>query len=164
VYGDSPPQQCVDEAFLAALRDQLPRLCSLPDSFILYTPMSILLKMESNAMKRSSGDKARSAEDRLMANMNKLGSAGSDNRNSSLHPCRFMAAPICSAQQLWLAAREAIGTSGIPAVGSYDMAAIGLAGYMTARGWMELHLPLLAALQHRQHGHQGDRNQEDLPQ
>jgi hypothetical protein len=86
--------------------------------------MSILLKMESNAMKRSSGDKARSAEDRLMTNMDKLGStiiqvsAGSDNRSSSLHPCHFMAAPTCSAQQLWLAAREAIGTSGIPAVGS----------------------------------------------
>jgi hypothetical protein len=152
VYGDSPPQQCVDQAFLAALRDQLPNLCSLPDSFILSTPMSVLLKMESNAMKRSSGDKARSAEDRLMANMDKLGStiiqvnAGQDNRSSSLHPCRFMAAPTCSAQQLWLAAREAIGTAGIPAVGSYDMAAIGLAGYVTARGWMELHNPASTSL------------------
>jgi hypothetical protein len=77
----------VDISYLEAMREQLPSLAGFPDSFILRTPMQTLLKMESNAMKRSSINRARNVEDKLMFNMDLISSsklevkAGQDDRN-----------------------------------------------------------------------------------
>jgi len=138
---------CVDADFLDALREQLPHLANFPDAFILRTPMAVLLKMESNAMKRSSVDKSRNVDDKLAANMDLLASArlevkeGWDDRNSHLHPCRFLPAPVCSAKQLWREAREVWGPCGPPPVSCFDVAAVGIAGYITNRGWVEVQNP-----------------------
>jgi hypothetical protein len=58
-----------------------------------------------------------------------------------LHRGRFLGGAGCSAAKLWLAAKEAWGSTAPPPIGSYDMAAIGLAGYVSSRGWVELSNP-----------------------
>jgi hypothetical protein len=67
--------------------------------------------------------------------------AGQDNRWTVLHPARFLPGAACSAAKLWLAAREVIGLTGPPPLGNYDLAAVGLGGCVTSKGWLELHNP-----------------------
>ena len=130
---------------LPILRDHFPHLSSLPDSFFLSTPMEVLTKMESNAMKKLSLEKGKNLEDKILANQDTmvpiLVKEGFCNRREALHPARFLPAPICSAQELWLQAREVIGPAGIPPVANYDLASVGLSGYVTTRGWVEIHNP-----------------------
>jgi hypothetical protein len=66
---------------------------------------------------------------------------GQDNRLSILHPGRFLGGAGCSAAKLWLAAKEVMGSTVPPPVGCYDMGAIGLAGYVSSKGWAELSNP-----------------------
>ena len=72
--------------------------------------------------------------------------AGQDDRNENFHPCRFLPAPICAAKELWLYTREVLGPAGLPPVSCFDMAAVGLAGYVTSRSWIEIHNPGSASL------------------
>jgi hypothetical protein len=58
-----------------------------------------------------------------------------------LHSGRFLGGAACSAAKLWLAAREALGQTLPPPVGSYDMGSIGLAGYVSSKGWIEASNP-----------------------
>lgn len=67
--------------------------------------------------------------------------AGPDDRTSVFHPARFMGGMACLAQKMWLGAREEHGLEGILPLANYDMAASGLGGCVTARGWQELHNP-----------------------
>ena len=64
---------------------------------------------------------------------------GSDNRWSVLHPARFLPGAGCSTIRLWLSARDHLGLKGYPAIGNYDRGSVGLAGYVSAKGWIELH-------------------------
>jgi hypothetical protein len=64
--------------------------------------------------------------------------AGQDDRWARLHEARFLAGAGCSATKLWLSARELIGLNGQPPISTYDMQAVGLAGFVTVRGWCEL--------------------------
>jgi hypothetical protein len=74
--------------------------------------------MESNAMKRSSINRARKLEDKLTFNMDLISisklevKASKDDRNENLHPCSFLPTPICAAKELWLHAREVLGPAG----------------------------------------------------
>ncbi len=142
-----PNPDRVDRANLLAFRAQIPNLSSLTDDFILNTSMVLLLKMESNSMKRGSADKARNIEERLMTNQDNLAITsiaipeGWDDRRLNLHSSRFIPPAVCSAAELWLAARDVIGPTGLPPVSSFDMASVGLAGYATPRGWAEMHNP-----------------------
>ncbi len=147
---DSPASDSgayIEVGLLPALRAQLPNLEGLPDTFILRTPMAVLLKMESNAMKRSSADRSKNVEDRLLANTEKLASchtqvaAGMDNRRNVLHPSRFMGGPLCPLQDLFLEGRRVIGPSGQEPVSGFDMAAVGMPGMVTPRGWVEIQNP-----------------------
>ena len=56
----------------------------------------------------------------------------------------------CTAVKTWLRAREVMGRGGHAAISTYDMGAMGLAGYVTARGWLELHDPGSSNLSIRQ--------------
>ncbi len=67
--------------------------------------------------------------------------AGHDDRWTRLHEARFLAGAGCSATKLWLTAREAIGLNGHPPISTYDMQTVGLAGFVTARGWCEIANP-----------------------
>ena len=76
--------------------------------------------------------------------------AGRDNRWNHLHSARFLGGAACSATKLWLAAKACIDESGHPALGSYDMGAVGMAGHVSPRGWQELHNPQSSRISIRQ--------------
>jgi hypothetical protein len=109
--------------------------------------METLLKIETTSIKIREMDRVRDADDKLSSNKMALASttidvkAGPDNRWTVLHPARFLPGAACSAAKLWLAAREAIGLTGPPPVGNYDLSAVGLGGCVTSKGWIELHNP-----------------------
>jgi hypothetical protein len=62
-----------------------------------------------------------------------------DNRWDRLHGTHFVLGASCSASVLCLKAREAIGLNGHELVKNYDMASIGLGGFDSNIGWLELH-------------------------
>jgi len=123
----------------------------MPAEFFTNTTSDVLAKLESIALKRSLLNKGRNAEERLVANQEAVQplavEAGSCDRQLGLHKFRFAAPVICTAQEEWLQARAALGPTGLPPLACYDMAAIGLAGCVTSRGWIELHNPGSQALQ-----------------
>jgi hypothetical protein len=135
------------EADVKILRDKHVFLRDFSDVFIKNTPIGDLMKIESTAMKARELERAKDAEDKLAINKMALAStytnvgAGRDNRWSALHEGRFLGGACCSTAKLWLAAREKLGLSFPPPVGNYDMGSIGLAGYVSAKGWTELANP-----------------------
>ena len=139
---------------LASFKMEIPHLVASgkQDSFLLGVKIAILLKMESNHLKRASQDRGRSVEDILTRNQEAIASntipvaAGYDDRQSTLHAARFLPGPICSAQELWLQARKILGSSGHPPVAAFDLASVGLAGHITAKGFAALQDPSSAAL------------------
>ena len=103
--------------------------------------------MESTSIKLREIERSRDADDKLAANRATLGTspksipAGLDDRWSTLHEGRFLPGAGCSAAKLWLKARDLLGLAGAPPLGNYDMAAVGLGGFVSARGWVELANP-----------------------
>jgi hypothetical protein len=83
-------------------------------------------------MKQSSIDRARNVDDKLTFNMDLIISsklevkAGQDDRKKNLHPCRFLPAPVCTAKELWLHAREVLGPAGLLPGSCFNMADFGL--------------------------------------
>ena len=105
------------------------------------------MNLEKASMKRGQAEKFKDAEDKLTSNRQDLGltatdvKAGIDDRWARLHDGRFLGGAGCSATTLWLTARERIELEGHPPISTYDMACMGLAGYITSRGWIELANP-----------------------
>ncbi len=132
---------------LQVLKDKFPFLTEFSDSFLANTPLADLLKMGTTEMKLSVMDKGKDADDRLSSNKMALAStfttvdSGKDNRWNTLHSARYLAGAGVSATKMWINARKAIGLRGHPPIGNYDMTSIGLAGLVTAKGWIELHDP-----------------------
>jgi len=137
----------LEEGDIKALRDKFPFLKDFSDNFIRSTKYSELLKTETTAIKISEFEKGRAASSRLAANRDKLQSSyvtvkeGRDNRWDKLHEGRFLAGAGCLASKLWLRARKVIGSGGQAPIGTYDMNSIGLGGFVSKRGWVELHDP-----------------------
>jgi hypothetical protein len=117
------------------------------DQFIRTTPLEVLLKTETTAMKLKDMEKNRSYGTRLSNNRDELVSTfydiqrGQDNRWSTLHEARFLPGACCTATQLWARAREVLGNTVHPAISTYDMNAIGLGGFVSKRGWIEIQDP-----------------------
>jgi hypothetical protein len=126
---------------LASLRQKFPFLADFSDHFVRSRPMESLLKIETTSMKMRELERARDTDDKLSTNKLALAqnitnvAAGPDNRWTVLHPARYLPGAACSAAKQWLAAREVIGLTGHPPVGNYDMSAVGLAGFVTSKGW-----------------------------
>jgi hypothetical protein len=82
--------------------------------------------------------------DRLAANKSALHSkfydvpAGRDNRWTDLHPARFLPGAAATATNQFIRAREVTGLTSPPALGCYDMTSVGMGGFVTSKGWMEL--------------------------
>ena len=135
------------EAGLENLKRKFSFLSEYSDEFIKSTGVDVLIKAETASRKLIKMDKDRKAEDKLFQNREALSSssvpvvAGSDNRLDIIHPARFLPGATCSATNIWLMARKAIGSSGHQPLSTYDMASIGLGGSVTAKGWVELHNP-----------------------
>jgi hypothetical protein len=114
------------------------------DQFIQTTPLDVLLKTETTAMKLKDLERNRSSGTRLSNNRDELPTtfysvpAGRDNRWDTLHEARFLPGACCSAGQLWTRAREVLGDKVFPAVSTYNMNAVGLGGFVLRRVWPEL--------------------------
>jgi hypothetical protein len=109
--------------------------------------MEALMKIETTSIKIRDLERTRDVDDRLCSNKLALEEtvakvmAGIDNRTTHLHEGRFLAGAACTAVKLYKRARQVVGLSGHAAVCSYDMAAVGLSGYVTSRGWIEMANP-----------------------
>jgi hypothetical protein len=129
---------------IASLRRKFSFLKDFSDQFIQTTPLDVLPKMETTAMKLKDLERSRSSGTRLSNNRDQLSTTfysvpqGRDNRWDILHEARFLPGACCSAGQLWNRAREVLGDRVFPAVRTYDMNAVGLGGFVSRRGWLEL--------------------------
>jgi hypothetical protein len=141
----APRSSSITDDDISSLRRKHAFLADFSDEFIRGTPIGDLMKIESTALKMKEMERSKDADDRLAANKAALAttfsevSASRDNRWSVLHEGRFLGGAGCSAVRLWLTARDKVGLTGHPPIGSSDMGAVGLAGYVSARGWTELH-------------------------
>ena len=145
----------LSEADLLILRSRLPNLAGISDQFLQTTSLADLTALNGLNPVAQAAPSAPSPSDhgRIMsASLAALTAtptmlpAGIDDRLQNLHPARFLAGPACDAGQLWLAAKAAIGPTGLIPIASYDMEKIGLSGCVTARGWFELHDPASTSL------------------
>ena len=132
---------------LAVLKLRFPRLKEFLDEFLQARSMDELLKIESTCMKLKDAERRGDVEEKLSMNKQNLEvssvtlAAGSDNRWSVLHRGRFLAGAACSTKKLWLSAREVIDVTGHNPVANYDMASVGLGGFVTSKGWLEIANP-----------------------
>jgi hypothetical protein len=137
---------------LATMRDKFPFLRDFSDGFLGANKPETLIKMEATHLKMRELERQKDAEDRLAANRSALGSnpttvrEGLDDRWNILHPGRFLPGAACSAAKLWLKARKSIGLSGTAPLGNFDMSCVGLGGFVTAKGWVELANPSSARM------------------
>jgi hypothetical protein len=134
-------------ADLIILKERFPHLADFSDEFLQERTTDELLRIESTSMKLKDAERCRDVEDRLHANKSALATKlttvaeGTDNRWSILHPARFLGGAACSAQQLWPTARAVIGLTGHPPLSNYDLTSVGLGGFVTSKGWLELGNP-----------------------
>ena len=140
------------DADIEVLRGKFPILRELSSGFIKGLTPTELMNLEKASMKRGQAERFKDAEDKLTTNRQDLGlsatdvKAGVDDRWTRLHDGRFLGGAGCSATTLWLTARERIELEGHPPISTYDMACMGLAGYITPRGWIELANPASSKL------------------
>jgi hypothetical protein len=133
------------EADFGNIWRMLPPLKDIPAEMLRSLPVSTVLQLNEDLARETRNKKLMDADAKLQHNAESLAAAptkvagGLDNRGSILHEARFLGGAGSSAQCIWLKAREVLGTDGVPALGNYDMDAIGCGGSVTARGWQELH-------------------------
>ena len=141
---------------LASLRKRHVFLNEYSDEIIISTPIDTLLKLESTSIKLKNLEKAKDIDDKLTGNRDNLPDTiiqvekGVDNRWDKLHDARFLPGMGGSAVKTWLKAREVMGRGGHAPIATYDMGSVGLAGYVTPKGWLEIHDPGSSNLSLRQ--------------
>jgi len=117
------------------------------DEVLASTPLSVLVKLEATSLKIKNVEKQKDAEDKLTSNRESLGedkimvSAGVDDRWENLHEGRFLPGAACSMAKMWSRAKQVYKRSEHKPVSVYDMAAVGLAGHVTPKGWVVLSDP-----------------------
>jgi hypothetical protein len=135
----------ITDSDLAALRAKFPFLKEFSDGFIRSNKPDCIMRMETANMKLKEAERAKDADDRLAHNRSNIGvisvDMGLDDRTNVLHDGRFLPGANCSAVKLWLAARARTPLHGAPPLGNYDMACVGLGGFVSSRGWVELANP-----------------------
>jgi hypothetical protein len=149
------------EADFGNIWRMLPALKDIPAEMLRCLPVSTVLQLNEALARETRNKKMMDADAKLQHNAEALAAAptkvagGHDNRGSILHEARFLGGAGSSAQCIWLKAREVLGTEGVPALGNYDMDAIGCGGSVTAKGWQELHNPASPNL-NLKHFHMGN--------
>ena len=137
----------LDSSKLDSLRKRHSFLNEYSDGVLASTPIETLLKLESTSIKLQNLERGNNVDEKLAANRDNLESTnirvmeGVDNRWTTLHPARFLPGAGCSAVKMWLRAREVLDGTKAAAISIYDMASIGLAGYVTPKGWAIIHDP-----------------------
>ncbi len=132
---------------LDSIKKKFSFLAEYIDEFISKNGLDTIIKLESTTLRLKEAEKGRATEEKLALNRDELAAttikvmAGVDNRWDQIHPARFIPGAACSAAQLWLLARESMGNSPQTPVSSYDMAAIGLRGCVSSKGWVNIANP-----------------------
>jgi hypothetical protein len=132
---------------LDCIKKKFSFLAKYTDEFISKNGLDTIIKLESTALRLKEAEKGRATEEKLALNRDELAAttirvmAGVDNRWDQIHPARFLPGAACSAAQLWLLARDSMGNSPQTPVSSYDMAAIGLRGCVSSKGWVNIANP-----------------------
>jgi hypothetical protein len=132
---------------LGSIKRKFSFLAEYTDEFITKNGLDTIIKLESTALRLKEAEKGRATEEKLAMNRDELAAttirvmAGVDNRWDQIHPARFLPGAACSAAQLWMLARENMGNSPQTPVSSYDMAAIGLRGCVSSKGWVNIANP-----------------------
>jgi len=143
-HADPSSSQAISPEDLAVMKERFPNLCQFSDQFLQTKNIDQLLRLESTSMRIKESERSRETEDRLANNKAALHSKfymvpeGKDNRCTELHPARYLPGAACSAARMYIQAREVIGLSSPPQLACYDLNAVGMGGYVTARGWLEL--------------------------
>jgi len=129
---------------LLVLKEKFPMLQEFSDQFLQQRDVDELLRIESTSIRIREAERSRDTEDRLAMHKSNMLSkfydvpAGKDNRCTVLHPARFLPGAACSAQKQFTTARQVIGLTSPPQLACYDMSSVGMGGFVTQRGWMEL--------------------------
>lgn len=148
----SPPdpgslQIVTSPADLEAMKRKFSFLADYSNEFIQSNGLATIVKLENTAHRLKEAEKGRATEDKLANNRDQLAATtikvmeGVDNRWDLIHPARFLPGAGCSAAQMWLFAREQLGNSPQTPISSYDMAAIGLRGCVSSKGWINIASP-----------------------
>jgi len=125
----------------------LPHVKHLPTAMLRNIPNSVIFQLNEALAREAKMNSKMSVSARLTSNaqqlvLNPVGvPAGSDDRKNCLHPARFLGGACCSAQHLWLQARDVLGVNGVTAIGNYDLDSVGCGGSVTPRGWEAIHNP-----------------------
>jgi len=137
------------------LKQKFPALKSLPSSgYKLDLPS--LLSINDALVRDTRAFKKLEPEAKLSQNLDwsmlnpTVVEQGLDDRKTVLHQARFLGGATCSAQDLWLKARELLGNGGVQALGGYDLDAVGCGGSVTAKGWLEIHNPASTSISLKQ--------------
>lgn len=140
----APAHNRISREDLLVFKEKFPHLNDFSDEFLQSRTMDELLRIESTSLRIRDSERARETEDKLATNKAALASkftevsAGRDNRWSVLHPSRYLPGAACSAVKQFITAREVLGLTSPPAVGCYDLNSVGMGGFVTNRGWLEL--------------------------
>jgi len=146
-----PVRSNLDGSMETWLKERFPALKSLPSSGYKMDIPS-LMSINEQLVRDSRAFKKLEPEAKLSQNLEwsiqhpVTVAVGLDDRKTILHSARFIGGAACSAQELWLKARELLGNEGVQALGGYDLDAVGCGGSVTAKGWLELHNPASTAL------------------
>jgi hypothetical protein len=125
----------------------LPALKHLPEDMLRQLSRAEIFQLNTALLKESKVTNKLQTNARLMMNAQQLVSnpvnvpAGKDDRKSVLHRARFLGGASCSAQALWLQAREELGLNGVTPIGNYDLDSVGCGGCVTPKAWLILHDP-----------------------
>ena len=146
-----PEEGSSEEEFEEGTEQQLwrllPQLKDLPEHFLKTLPVSTMFQLNAALQKEKKCSEKLGVNSRLAQNAKKAArkpvvvQEGRDNCKDLLHPARFLGGASCSLTEQWAAARGTIGESGVPALGNYDLDAVGCGGCVTPKAWLELHNP-----------------------
>jgi len=145
VYNRLPSR--IGDSDLEILKSRFPRLREFSDNFLKSRTMEELLKIESTSIKVKDAERRGDAEERLSLNKQNLETnavwieRAKDDRWSTLHPARFLAGAACSTKKMWLSARATTDVNGHNPVANYDLTSVGMGGFVTSKGWIELANP-----------------------
>jgi len=137
---------------LESMKKKFSFLADYSDEFIQANGLATIVKLENTAHRLKEAEKSRATEDKLAHNRDELAATtirvmeGVDNRWDQIHPARFLPGAGCSAAQMWLYARELLGNTPQTPISSYDMAAIGLRGCVSSKGWINIASPGSSAI------------------
>jgi hypothetical protein len=126
------------------IRQKFPHLSDFPDLVVRDMNYETIHQLNNSIGAQSEAHRKAEPNERVLHNLNALQKpvpAGQDNRNTILHPARFLGGPVCSNQRLWQQAREYLGPQGVEPLANFDLRTIGLGGHVTTRGWVEIHNP-----------------------